>query len=254
MAVAPKVVWVPIFFPLGGVGSIPQEITAVRGNIEAEEWAGKYHNVKATAVIYTQFNGLGFFSFFFFLLLIHLFSLPPLKTPDTDREHKESWLMSSNKRLGFIALVKSKQVLLKHTVSDRRSKRFTKVHIDTCLTWRPDVNIRASLILRSEPELYGRAAFKWRETFEYTFSHLYICPAHVQTCLYIRKRIDFPRNAGLRRRINGFGFLARRQAKRDDFIVGGKSRDGRRRIPANDKDVGDAITRWREASGPCTAL
>lgn len=30
MADAPKVVWVPIFFPLGGVGRSPQEMTAMR--------------------------------------------------------------------------------------------------------------------------------------------------------------------------------------------------------------------------------
>lgn len=36
MADAPKVVWVPIFFPLGGVGRSLQEMTAIR-NMEEEE-------------------------------------------------------------------------------------------------------------------------------------------------------------------------------------------------------------------------
>lgn len=37
IAVAPKVVCVPIFFPLGGVASSPHEMTKVRGNREHNE-------------------------------------------------------------------------------------------------------------------------------------------------------------------------------------------------------------------------
>lgn len=37
IAVAPKVICVPIFFPLGGVGSSPHEMTAGKGNREENE-------------------------------------------------------------------------------------------------------------------------------------------------------------------------------------------------------------------------
>lgn len=37
IAVAPKVVCVPIFFPLGGVGSSPHKMTAGKGNRERNE-------------------------------------------------------------------------------------------------------------------------------------------------------------------------------------------------------------------------
>lgn len=53
IADAPKVVCVPIFFPLGGVGSSPHEMTEVKGN--REQKCVKTHILKTTCmiVIYT---------------------------------------------------------------------------------------------------------------------------------------------------------------------------------------------------------
>lgn len=52
IAVAPKVVCVPIFLPLGGVGSSPHEMTAVKGNREQNE-SRRTLKTTRTTVIYT---------------------------------------------------------------------------------------------------------------------------------------------------------------------------------------------------------
>lgn len=49
IAVDPYVIWVPILFPFGGVGSSPQEITSWQNQnrIEIDSWLRQTHNMNS---------------------------------------------------------------------------------------------------------------------------------------------------------------------------------------------------------------